>query len=82
MSKEQARLARQVGILTVIPFMLLAGPLLGYVVGSWLDRKLGTEPVLLIVSIIVGLIASGRETYELIKLASREDVEGDKGDGR
>lgn len=81
MTKEQARLARQVGLLTAIPFMLLAGPVLGYLVGSWLDRKFGTEPILLIVLLLVGLAASGRETYELIKLASREDVGSDGGDG-
>lgn len=82
MSKEQARLARQVGLLTAIPFILLAGPVLGYLAGSWLDRKLGTEPILLIVLLLVGLAASGRETYELIQRASREDVDSDGGNGR
>jgi F0F1-type ATP synthase assembly protein I len=82
MSKEQARLARQVGLLTAIPFILLAGPVLGFLVGSWLDRKLGTEPILLIVLLLVGLAASGRETYKLIQMASREDVDSDDGTGR
>ena len=82
MSKEQARLARQIGLLTAIPFILLAGPVFGYLVGSWLDRKLGTEPILLIVLLLVGLAASGRETYELIQRASREDVDSDGGTGR
>ena len=83
MSKEQARLARQVGLLTAIPFILLAGPVLGYLVGSWLDRKLGTEPILLIVLLLVGLAASGRETYGLIQLAGREDIDSDdEGSGR
>jgi len=81
MTKEQARLARQVGLLTAIPFILLAGPVLGYLVGSWLDRKLGTEPILLIVLLLVGLAASGRETYGLIQLASREDDGHHGGDG-
>ena len=73
LSKEKAKLARQVGVLTAIPFVLLTGPAIGYLVGSWLDRKFGTEPTLLIVFLLLGFVASGRETYRLIRLASRED---------
>lgn len=75
LSKEQARLARQVGLLTAIPFVLLAGPALGYLLGSWLDRRFGTAPVFLIIMIILGFVAAGRETYQLIRRASREDPE-------
>jgi F0F1-type ATP synthase assembly protein I len=75
--EEKARLARQVGVLTAIPFVLLSGPAIGYLLGSWLDRRLGTDPVLLIVCILLGFVASGRETYRLIQMASRDD--GDAG---
>ena len=60
---------RQIGIVTVIPMIMAVGPLFGYFVGTWLDKKLGTEPYLLIVMIILGFIASGKETYRLIKQA-------------
>lgn len=73
MSKERARLARQVGVLTAIPFVLLAGPAVGYLAGDWLDRRFGTAPIFLIVLLVVGFAAAGRETYKLILLASRED---------
>jgi F0F1-type ATP synthase assembly protein I len=74
-SKEKARLARQVGILTAIPFVLLSGPAIGYLFGSWLDRRLGSDPAFLIVFLLLGFVASGRETYRFIRLASREDEE-------
>jgi cyanate permease len=82
MTKEQARRARQIGLLTTIPFILLAGPVLGFLAGSWLDRKLGTDPILLTVLLLVGLAASGRETYKIIQLAGREDIDSDEGSGR
>ncbi|HUU46934.1 MAG TPA: AtpZ/AtpI family protein [Acidobacteriota bacterium] len=63
---------RPVGLLTAIPFVLMFGPLIGYFVGEWLDRKWGTEPYLMVTLIVLGFIASGREVWGLIKRASRE----------
>ncbi len=73
MSKERVRLARQVGVLTTIPFVMLAGPLAGYLVGAWLDRRFGTGSLFLIILVILGTAGAARETYRLIKLASREE---------
>jgi len=72
-SKQRARQARQVGILTAIPFVLLSGAGIGYLIGSWLDRRFGTDPALVIVFLLLGFVAGGRETYRLIQLASKED---------
>jgi len=48
--------------------MLMAvGPLIGYLIGSYLDKKLGTAPYLMIVMIIFGFVASGKEIYNMIK---------------
>jgi len=75
MSKERARLARQVGVLTALPFVMLAGPLAGYLLGSWLDRRFGTGNLLMIILILLGTAGAGRETFKLIQLASRESSE-------
>jgi F0F1-type ATP synthase assembly protein I len=69
---EQAGWIRQIGILTSIPILLVVGPFLGYLAGHWLDGKLGTEPIFTIILLILGFIASGRETYEMIKKAGRD----------
>lgn len=63
---------RQIGLLTGIPILLAVGPILGYFAGNWLDGKLGTEPVFTIILIVLGFIASGRETYNLIRIASKD----------
>ncbi len=41
--------------------------MLGYFAGNWLDEKFGTEPILMIVLILIGMVASGKETYKLLK---------------
>jgi F0F1-type ATP synthase assembly protein I len=81
LSREKARLARQVGTLTAIPFILVAGPAVGYLIGSWIDGRLGSEPIFLIVFLVLGFVAAGRETYRLIQLASREDDSEDERKG-
>ena len=61
---------RQIGILTALPFIMVAGPLVGYFIGGWLDRKLGTSPYLMILLIVMGIVSSGREVVKLIKMAT------------
>jgi len=69
---EQANWVRQIGILTAIPILLAVGPLIGYLAGHWLDGKLGTEPVFTIIFLILGFVAAGKETYDLIRKAGRD----------
>jgi F0F1-type ATP synthase assembly protein I len=52
--------------------MMAVGPVLGYFLGSFLDGEFGTEPYLLIVMLILGFIASARETWNLIKKAQEK----------
>ena len=65
---------RQIALLTAIPALLVVGPILGWWAGSYLDRKWSTAPWLMIVGIVLGFVASGRETWKLIKLAQSDDV--------
>ncbi len=71
---------RQLGLLSTIPILLAVGPLVGFFIGRWLDSKFGTAPFLLIVFLIFGFIASGREIYKLVKRAEEEPDEDDKDD--
>jgi len=76
MEKDQDRFRgfRQVSLLTAIPVLLVLGPVIGWWFGSFLDRRWGTSPYLMMVFIVLGFVASGRETWNLIKLASGPDV--------
>jgi len=64
---------RQIGLLTLIPIIMVVAPLLGYFLGSFLDEKLGTEPYLMIVFIVFGFVAAGKEVYELIRRSAKEE---------
>jgi F0F1-type ATP synthase assembly protein I len=66
---------RQVALLTAIPAILLVGPVFGWWFGSYLDRRFDTAPYLMITFIVLGFVASGRETWKLIKLATPPDRE-------
>jgi len=72
-SRNRVSRLKQISLLTTIPAALLAGPLIGFFAGRALDRWLGTEPWLLLVFLILGLIASGKEVYRLISLADKEN---------
>ena len=63
---------RQAGIYTAIPFLLALGPIIGYFIGNFLDKKLHTNPYLMILFIIFGFIASGKEVYNLVKIAMKD----------
>jgi len=62
--------ARQIGELTMIPIYLVGGPLIGFAIGSWIDKKFGSEPYAQAVFIILGLVTAMRETWRIIRQAS------------
>ncbi|GAB4325421.1 MAG: hypothetical protein Kow0074_19150 [Candidatus Zixiibacteriota bacterium] len=67
---DTGRRLRQIGVLTAIPFVLMFGPLIGYYAGSWLDAKIGTDPYLTNLLVVLGFVAAGREVWNLIRRAS------------
>jgi F0F1-type ATP synthase assembly protein I len=58
---------RSAGMLLAIPSLLVAGPLVGFLLGRWLDRRFATEPKLTIVGVILGFVAAGRETFVILR---------------
>ncbi len=60
-----------------VPMMMVAGPLVGALIGYWLDRWLGTKPYLLLIFLVLGLVAAGREIYKLIQWSTKEQNESD-----
>ncbi len=69
-NKEKIKLYRQLSLVGVIPAILAIGPLIGFFIGKWLDKKLGTEPYLMWVLILLGFIAAGKEVYRIVKKVS------------
>lgn len=75
---RRGRLARQIGLLSMIPFLLAVAPLIGWFMGRWLDGRLGTNPVLTVVLLLLGFVAGVRETIILVRRASAEAEESDR----
>jgi len=73
--RRAGKYVRQVGLLGTVPILLAVGPVVGFLIGRWLDKKLGTEPYLLIIFLIFGFIASGKEVWKIIKRAEKETDE-------
>jgi len=50
---------------------MMVAAILGVLIGKFLDKKLGTDPYLMIVFTCLGLAAAGKGVYNLIKKASQ-----------
>jgi F0F1-type ATP synthase assembly protein I len=64
---------RQVALATTIPLIMVAAPAVGYFIGKYLDKLLGTAGVMSVVFLLLGLMAGGLETYNLIKEIIKEE---------
>lgn len=71
-SDDKPQLLRQLALFGVIPILMAVGPLVGFVVGKWLDGWLNSEPFLMILFIGLGFAASGKEIYNLIRKVSKD----------
>ena len=63
------------GLLSFIPIVMATGPLGGYFLADYLEKKFGFPDFTSIICITVGFIASIRETIRIIRLALKADKE-------
>ena len=66
---------KQIGSLTAVPIILLAGPAVGYFTGGWVDRQFRFYPWCTVLLSVLGFIASGREVMRLLRQVLKEDKE-------
>ncbi len=66
---------RSAGMLLAIPTLLIVAPLMGGWIGGWLDRRLKSSPWFLILGLILGFFAAGRETYLIYRRYLAEEKE-------
>lgn len=62
----------------IIPYLFIAYPLAGLIIGWWLDNKLNTDPWLLLVFLIAGMVEAFREMMRIAKQAERDMEEDDR----
>ncbi len=71
-SDDKSQLVRQLALFGVIPVMMAVGPLVGFIIGKLLDGWLGTAPYLMILFIVLGFVAAGKEVYGLIRKVTKD----------
>jgi F0F1-type ATP synthase assembly protein I len=59
---------RSGGLLLSIPTLLIISPLVGFFLGSALDRWLKTSPWIAVIGLVLGFVAAGRETHRIYRL--------------
>jgi ATP synthase protein I len=64
---DNERRIQQLGAFVTIPFVLSVPPVIGWLIGHWLDGFFGTAPYLMYMCILLGLFAGGREFYRIVK---------------
>jgi len=62
---------RHFSLLTAIPMVLLAGPIVGYGAGYFFDRWFATDPWGMVVFSLMGIVSGVRETMRLIRRVER-----------
>ena len=70
-SEEKYSMLRQAGLAATRPVLLVVSPVIGYFLGRFLDARLGTS-FLWIVLMGLGFVAGAREVYRIIVRISRE----------
>ena len=61
------KLVRQIGTVTTIPMIFIAGPLVGYWIGQWIDVRFGVDPWGKVVISFLGFVASLKQVITIIQ---------------
>ena len=64
---------RDIGTYTIIPMMMLAGPLVGYLLGKGLENMFGGEPWPGVAGMLFGMVAAFRQIFLLLADRAKRD---------
>jgi ATP synthase protein I len=68
---DRYALMRQAAVLSAIPGFLVVPPVVGVLVGRWLDQRFHTAPWLLLVFLLLGFGSGVRLTVRTLRLVRR-----------
>ena len=60
-------------MLATIPFLMAAPPIIGLLIGRYPDNRFNTNPILTIVFLVLGFVASVREVAVVLKKAGSDN---------
>ena len=58
----------KLALISLIPWIFFSAILIGYLVGGWLDEKLGSTPWLMVAAVALGAVAA---FIEMIRILTR-----------
>jgi len=70
--------ARDIGLYTVIPMMLLAGPAIGFLMGMFIENRWGGAPWPTAGGALFGLAAAFRQIYLMLARKTAEEARNKK----
>jgi F0F1-type ATP synthase assembly protein I len=62
---------KTIGFVTFIPFILAAGPLTGYFVGIFLQKKFHLSYYCVVLSVVFGFLVAFTEVIKILKAVAR-----------
>ena len=62
---------KTIGFIAFIPFMLAAGPLSGYFVGNFIQKKFNLSIYVVLLSVFIGFIVGVMEMVRILKLVAK-----------
>ena len=65
-NKKAGKSAKDIGTYTLIPSLMVAGPVVGYLVGRGAENYLGGEPWGAVIGMLVGVVAAFRQVFLLL----------------
>ena len=74
-NQQTGQQARDIGTYTIIPMMMVAGPLVGYLLGKGIENMFGGEPWPGVIGLLVGLVAAFRQIFLLLAAKTKQDRE-------
>lgn len=70
--KKTYPLLRSVSYAVIIPMVFVAGPVAGFLIGSWVDRTWHVDPWGKTILSLLGFVASTKQVFQLIKRTGKE----------
>ncbi len=64
--RDYRKVMRAFGLASTLGFNFAASVLIGFYLGRYLDNKLGTDPWLLILGLLIGIAAGMWGTYQMV----------------
>jgi F0F1-type ATP synthase assembly protein I len=74
LDEKTGKRARDIGIYTVIPMMLLAGPAIGFLMGMFIENRWGGAPWPTVIGALFGLAAAFRQIFLMLAQKSAEEA--------